>query len=111
MCLAEIRARERSLTAELAARLRRAELEVFYAGGAAQTGVLSVRSARKDCETIAEALAQSGVAVRAGLHCAPFAHESAGTLHTGTVRLSLSPFTTRREIEHAAETLTRIAAG
>ena len=28
------------------------------------------------------------MAVRAGLHCAPFAHESAGTLETGTVRVS-----------------------
>jgi len=26
--------------------------------------------------------------VRAGLHCAPLAHESAGTLDTGTVRIS-----------------------
>lgn len=106
-----IRAQERALTALLAERLRGCDdLEVFYAGGETQTGVLSVRSARKNCETIAEALAQSGVAVRAGLHCAPFAHRSAGTLETGTVRLSLSPFTTQRETERAAEHLCRIAS-
>ncbi len=41
-----------------------------------------------DCETAAERLARRGIAVRAGLHCAPLAHESAGTLDTGTVRVS-----------------------
>ena len=42
----------------------------------------------RDCEVLAEKLAGRGVAVRAGLHCAPLAHESAGTLDSGTVRVS-----------------------
>ena len=41
-----------------------------------------------DVEEMAEFLGKNGVAVRAGLHCAPLAHESAGTLDTGTVRVS-----------------------
>ena len=41
-----------------------------------------------DCEAVAGKLAEQGVAVRAGLHCAPLAHKSAGTLETGTVRVS-----------------------
>ena len=41
-----------------------------------------------DCEQAANILGQRGVAVRAGLHCAPLAHESAGTLESGTVRVS-----------------------
>lgn len=41
-----------------------------------------------DCETFAQRLADRGIAVRAGLHCAPLAHESAGTLESGTVRIS-----------------------
>ena len=41
-----------------------------------------------DCEELAALLAKKGIAVRAGLHCAPLAHESAGTLETGTVRVS-----------------------
>ena len=41
-----------------------------------------------DCETAAQILARRGIGVRAGLHCAPLAHESAGTLETGTVRVS-----------------------
>ena len=41
-----------------------------------------------DCEEAAQILGENGIAVRAGLHCAPLAHESAGTLQTGTVRIS-----------------------
>ncbi|MDO5400665.1 MAG: aminotransferase class V-fold PLP-dependent enzyme [Eubacteriales bacterium] len=41
-----------------------------------------------DCEAAAEQLGRQGISVRAGLHCAPAAHESAGTLATGTVRVS-----------------------
>jgi len=40
------------------------------------------------CEELAEFLGKQGICVRAGLHCAPLAHESAGTLQTGTVRIS-----------------------
>ena len=41
-----------------------------------------------DCEEMARKLTDRKIAVRAGLHCAPLAHESAGTLETGTVRIS-----------------------
>ena len=41
-----------------------------------------------DCQELADRLGQKGIAVRAGLHCAPLAHTSAGTLETGTVRVS-----------------------
>ena len=41
-----------------------------------------------DCEEAAEKLAEMGIAVRAGLHCAPYAHDSAGTLESGTIRVS-----------------------
>lgn len=52
-----------------------------------RTGVLSFLPER-DCEEAAQAFASQGIALRAGLHCAPLAHESAGTVDTGTVRLS-----------------------
>ena len=67
-----------------------------------QTGVLSFRAAGRDCEELGERLAAQGAAVRAGLHCAPVAHRTAGTLETGTVRLSLSPFNTDAEIARTA---------
>lgn len=71
-----------------AAGLRRLGLRVFT--GAHQAGTLSFVPAG-DCEELAQRLADRGIAVRAGLHCAPLAHESAGTLESGTVRLSYGP--------------------
>ncbi len=63
-----------------------------------QGGVLSFRHPEIPCEILAERLAERGVCVRAGLHCAPLAHRSAGTLDSGTVRASLGPFNTRAEV-------------
>ena len=77
--------RERKLAAAAGDMLERLGLEVFR--GPHQSGTVSFRG-KMDCEEAAQALAQEGIAVRAGLHCAPLAHESAGTLGTGTVRLS-----------------------
>ena len=71
--------------------------------GEAQSGTLSLCAAQTDCETLAARLASEGICVRAGLHCAPLAHESAGTLETGTVRFSLSTFNTEREILEIAK--------
>lgn len=64
-----------------------------------QTGVLSFRVEGKECETVAEALGQRGIALRAGLHCAPLAHLRAGTLETGTIRASVSPFNRAKDID------------
>lgn len=62
------------------------------------TGVLSFRLAGQDCEEIAEQLGHRGIALRAGLHCAPLAHRTAGTLETGTIRVSVSPFNRPEEL-------------
>ena len=55
--------------------------------GEHQAGTLSFVPT-EDCQTAADKFAKRGIALRAGLHCAPLAHESAGTLESGTVRLS-----------------------
>ena len=59
-----------------------------------------------DCEEAAAFLADRGIAVRPGIHCAPLAHESAGTLETGTVRISFGydalPWQTDRFLEQMA---------
>ena len=65
--------------------LQKLGMKVF--AGEHQAGTISFLPGM-DCEEAAEKLAKLGIAVRAGLHCAPFAHESAGTLDTGTVRIS-----------------------
>ena len=55
--------------------------------GVHQSGTVSLLPGW-DCEEFAAALGRRGICLRAGLHCAPLAHESAGTLETGTVRIS-----------------------
>ena len=63
-----------------------------------QTGVLSLTVEGLDVESIGSALAERGFAVRTGIHCAPSAHRTAGTLDTGTVRVSFSDFNTPEEV-------------
>ena len=65
---------------------------------AAQAAVLSIVPESMDPEALGDALAERGIAVRAGLHCAPLAHRTAGTEETGTVRLSFSHWNTREEV-------------
>ena len=48
--------------------------------------VLSFNIEGRHSEEVADALSKKGIAVRAGLHCAPNAHRKFGTLDTGTVR-------------------------
>ena len=64
--------------------------------------MVSFTTETMDCEEAAQLLGQRGIAVRAGLHCAPVAHESAGTFATGTVRVSFSAFNTEAEIARFA---------
>ena len=102
---AEVRRRERALTERFVNGIRDCRsLRVFYSDDPkAQCGVLSAVPEGMECETFAEALDRNGVAVRPGLHCAPTAHRTVGTLERGTVRFSFSPFNTAAQIDRAAE--------
>jgi cysteine desulfurase family protein len=50
-----------------------------------------------------------GIAVRAGLHCAPYIHRRRGLFPGGTVRASAGPLTTEAEIDEAAAAVLEIA--
>ena len=104
--------KERSLTLWVAEELKKwPGIRVFAESGLRnQTGVLSVVPERKDVEQIGENLAERGVAVRVGLHCAPLAHDSAGTLKTGTARLIFSDFNTLEECEKFLEIFKKVLA-
>ncbi len=49
-----------------------------------------------------------GVDNRVGIHCAPRAHQAYGTFPHGTLRLSLSHFTTKDEIAYVADAIHRL---
>ncbi len=62
--------------------------------------VLSFDMKGVNSEDIARYLSErSDIAVRSGLHCAPLAHKSMGTIDKGTVRISPSVFTTENDIK------------
>ena len=73
--------------------------------GRNRSGVLSVQPRRESCEKTAERLAEKGFAVRAGLHCAPLAHDSAGTLEKGTLRISASFLHTREDADRLIDAM------
>ena len=77
--------REHTQAEKLSRELRDLGFRVF--AGEHQAGTVSFQG-KRDCEEIAAYLGKRGIAVRAGLHCAPLAHESAGTIAQGTVRVS-----------------------
>lgn len=93
-------AHERSLAQRAAEGLRALPGVEVYARPDfyAQTGVVAFTVGERDVEDIGSALGQRGIAVRAGLHCAPLAHRSAGTIGTGAVRISFSYWNTAEEI-------------
>ena len=88
--------REHTQLVQAAAGLEKMGLQVFR--GPHQGGTISFLPGM-DCEEAAVILAGQGIAVRSGLHCAPLAHESAGTLSTGTMRISFGADANRYQTE------------
>ena len=103
----KIAAHERRLTAQAVELLRNTEgIRLFWCDGFRhQTGVLSFIVEGVDCEEMGEAMASRGIALRAGLHCAPLAHRTVGTLKTGTIRFSPSAFNTPAQVMQFAQIL------
>ena len=71
--------------------------------------VLSLNVEGYGSEKTAALLNRQGIAVRAGLHCAPCAHQHYWTLPGGTVRFAPSLFTTEAEIDRVGDVLEQLA--
>lgn len=108
-----IRAREQELTAFALEQLARVPGIRIYGprDPARQVGVISFNLAGIGADRVAFLLdSVYDIQVRSGLHCAPQAHRTIGTLDTGTVRIGLGYFNTEGEIEALASALSAIAA-
>lgn len=103
----DIRAWEHKLIAHWISLVEDMESLTLYRGEK-QTGVLSFCVEHLPSEVFSSHLTRRGIATRCGLHCAPLAHASAGTQENGTVRISVSAFTTREEMQRCAETVRTI---
>ena len=98
-----ISAYERKLLSAAVRELRKNPGLTLYASeNGDQSAVLSFTAEGWDAEDLAANLARRKICVRAGLHCAPMAHESAGTIRSGTVRMSFSPFVSESDLLRTA---------
>jgi cysteine desulfurase / selenocysteine lyase len=101
---------------QLCERLRRrlqtsGSYQVFgHADPARRVGTLSLRSQTLGASEIGGILDEAfSIAIRPGLHCAPYIHRAMGTFPDGTVRVSPGPFSTEAEIDQLAEALAEIS--
>ena len=73
-----------------------------------QSGVLSFRTAWTEPNGLCDELSKRDFCLRAGLHCAPLAHETVGTLPEGTLRIGFSAFNTRAQVEKLLQTIEKL---
>jgi cysteine desulfurase family protein len=100
---------------ELCDRLRaaladRPDFEVFgHADAGRRVGAVCFRSAALPAPELAALLDEKfEIAVRPGLHCAPYIHRALGTAPDGLVRISPGPFNTAADIDQLIDALEQI---
>lgn len=75
-----------------------------------RTAVVSIDFTNNDNGLVAHELSKEyNIMTRSGMHCAPSAHKTLGTFPQGTVRFSLSHFTTLEEIRFTLKCIDTIA--
>lgn len=109
--VADIHAHEMKLVERLAGRLREiGGYEIFGQDGKGpRVSTLSFRSDMLPAAEIGGILDQAfDIAVRPGLHCAPYIHRALGTFPDGTVRVSPGAFNTEDDIDRLTQALAEI---
>jgi cysteine desulfurase / selenocysteine lyase len=109
--LAKIHAHEVGLTERLWKQLDEiGGFEVFgHRDMSRRVGTLSFRSEALPATEFGGILDQAfDIAIRPGLHCAPYIHRSLGTFPDGAVRVSPGPFNTEADIDRLAGALREI---
>jgi cysteine desulfurase/selenocysteine lyase len=78
---------------------------------ARRVGTISFRSEALPAAELGGILDQAfDIAIRPGLHCAPYVHRAIGTFPEGAVRVSPGPFNTKDDMDHLARALAEIVA-
>ena len=78
---------------------------------AARAGIVSFNLEGMTSSDVSDRLANAGIAVRGGLHCAPGAHRFLSTLRRGAVRASVGYANTFEEVDAFLAAVKRIAKG
>jgi cysteine desulfurase family protein len=108
----KIRQHEQELTQQILDGLKQIEGITLYGTNNLQerTGVVAINMSKRESVELGYVLDQVfDIAARGGLHCAPLAHRTLGTLETGVLRLSPGYFNTSEEVEKLLEALQAIA--
>ncbi|NGQ96083.1 aminotransferase class V-fold PLP-dependent enzyme [Brevibacillus sp. SYP-B805] len=111
--VAQIHAHEWALTKKAILSLRElAGVEVYGPGVEVErVGVVSFNIAGVDASEVSFILDQQyGIATRAGYHCTPLGHRTAGTEARGAVRASFGIFNTEEDVELLVQAVDEIGA-
>lgn len=73
--------------------------------GCEYVGIVSCLIDEISSDSAGSVFDQQGVALRTGLHCAPLAHQFIGTYPAGTIRFSVSYFTSEQDFEELRNAL------
>ena len=74
-----------------------------------RTGILSIDFINNDNGIVSHELSKEyDIMTRSGMHCAPSAHKTLGTFPKGTVRFSVSHFTTMEEIDYTIDCINKV---
>ena len=108
-----ILAHERELMRAFRASLANPEHFHWYgADRADNTGIVAINIPGWDPVELAAVLdGHHAIAVRAGLHCAPYTHRHLGTFPNGCVRLSVGALSTVDDVQEAAVAFNALAVG
>ena len=107
----KIREHEQHMTDYMLKRLEEIEKITVYGNSrdVKRSAVISINIEDIDSSEVSYILDEVyDIAVRSGLHCAPLAHKTIGTIRQGTVRFSFGPFTTKKDIDNAIVALKEI---
>ncbi|MGK0550728.1 selenocysteine lyase SclA [Enterococcus faecalis] len=98
------------LTAHFLTGLTKLPVEILGTqDAAASVPVVSIVAPKLDSGELAQLLAERyQIITRSGLHCAPLAHQTAGTINTGALRFSFGWETTIAELDYALLALAEI---
>ena len=83
------------------------KIKLFIPDNGNVIGIVSLAIEGYDSDDVASILAEDfDICVRSGYHCAPYVHDFIGSKeYKGTVRVSVSAFTTKKEIDALCEAL------
>jgi len=108
--LSEVWAHEQKLTREFLEGVKNIKGATVYGHETPATATISMNLGNVSSTEFASILDEEyDICTRAGLHCAPLAHETIGTFNIGTTRFSFSYYNTVNEVHKSIDAINKIS--